>query len=210
MPASEAAKDIVLKATITVDENDFSGSWTMSIPKYAEKLLASNATETEKTLVKDVLAYINSAYLYFNKTTVGVVDEILGTYNGTLDTTTPETNATVGLKGATLVLEATPAVRFYLADNADKSAYTFYVNGEKVEAKEGTDKTGAYLEVSLYAYKMCETVTYKISGVESGSYHIGEYYEYAKTLENADLTALVENFWSYCQAARAYKLAYQG
>ena len=205
MPASEAAKDIVLKATITVDGKDYSGTWTMSIPKYATKVLSSDATETEKTLVKDVLAYINSAYLYFNKTTVSAIDEILGTYKGTLDTTTPETNATVGLKGATLVLEATPALRFYLADDADKNAYTFYVNGGKVAAKEGTDKTGTYLEVSLYAYKMCETVTYKINGVESGSYHIGEYYEYAKTLENANLTALVENFWIYCQSAKAYK-----
>ena len=52
---------------------------------------------------------------------------------------------------------------------------------------------------------MCETVTYKINGVESGSYHIGEYYEYAKTLENANLTALVENFWIYCRSAKAYK-----
>ena len=204
--ASEAAKNIVFAATLNIGDTTASGSWTLSIPKYATKVLSSDATETEKTLVKDVLAYINSAYLYFNKTTVNAIDEILGEeYKGTLVNDAEETDATVGLKGATLVLDAKPALRFYLADNADKTAYKFYIGGSEVTATEGTDKIGAYLEVSLYAYKMCETVTYTIDDEVSGSYNVGAYYKNASEGTDALLTALVENFWIYCQSAKAYK-----
>ncbi|MBQ3015174.1 MAG: hypothetical protein IJD79_00180, partial [Clostridia bacterium] len=38
LPAKEAARNIILKATVTVDGKDYTGSWTMSIPKYAAAL----------------------------------------------------------------------------------------------------------------------------------------------------------------------------
>ncbi|MBR2650234.1 MAG: discoidin domain-containing protein, partial [Clostridia bacterium] len=84
MPASEAARDIVLKVILTIDGKDYTGSFTMSIPSYAKKIIEMNPSEAEVTLVKDVLAYIRAAYVYFNAAdkdeAIAVIDEVLGTY----------------------------------------------------------------------------------------------------------------------------------
>jgi hypothetical protein len=114
---------------------------------------------------------------------------------------------TTGLKGATLVLDATPAIRFYLADGADASAYKFYVGGDAVATVMGTDTTGAYIEIDVNAYKMCETVTYTVNGTDGGSYHIASYYKYASEGTDATLTSLVDRLWKYFQSARAYRNA---
>ena len=66
MVASEAARNVVLKAIITIDGKDYNGTFTMSIPKYSQKVLVSDANATEKTLVKDVSedgVYANYRYV---------------------------------------------------------------------------------------------------------------------------------------------------
>ena len=106
------------------------------------------------------------------------------------------------------MLESTPAVRFYLHGNADKDAYKFYVNGSLVAASEGVDNRGAYLEVSLYAYKMYEAISYTVNGAFGGSYHVLDYYEFALLEEDEALIAVVEAFRIYTESARAYKLQF--
>ena len=206
LPAAEAVRDVVLVATISVGEGTATGTFTFSIPKYAEKVIASGNV-TEITLVKDVLSYVRAAYVYFDKTDAAAmakIDAILGeNYDAE---NAPEFNGsaevpTVGLESATLVLGATPAIRFYISGNAD--SYEFYVNGIKLNTV--TDTNGEYIEMDVYAYAMCDTVIYYIDGVESGSYHINSYYEYAKTLDDAELVNLVERFAKYCESAKAYK-----
>jgi hypothetical protein len=63
--------------------------------------------------------------------------------------------------------------------------------------------------MDVYAYAMCETITYKINGTESGSYHINSYYKFVTTDEeyknDAELINLVERFAKYCESAKAYR-----
>ena len=210
LPAKRAAESVTLNSTVVSSETLSGGTstFTFSIPKYATKILDSEATETEKTLIKDILVYINAAYRYFNNTTVAQIDSIIGTYKGTLTNNKPDTNIGTGFEAATFVLESTPAVRFYLHGNADKDAYKFYVNGSLVAASEGVDNRGAYLEVSLYAYKMYEAISYTVNGVFGGSYHVLDYYEFALLEEDEALIAVVEAFRIYTESARAYKLQF--
>jgi hypothetical protein len=212
LPASEAAKNIVLKAVVTIDGTNYNGTWTMSIPKYASKII-NDGNEAEVQLVKDVLSYIRAAYSYFDKTdaeAMAKIDALLGddydaknspVFDGSADAPTE------GLKAATFVLNATPAIRFYITDT--NANYEFFVNGIKLAVKEGSDENGAYLEMDVYAYAMCETIVYKINGVESGSYHINSYYTFVTTDEeykdDSNLINLVERFAKYCESAKAYR-----
>ena len=209
LPAAEAARAVKLVATVSIGEKIATGTFTFSIPTYAQKVITTG-NEIETTLVRDVLSYVRSAYVYFgkqDKAAIANIDTIIGeNYDAE---NTPELNGsaetpTVGLKSATLVLGATPAIRFYISGSPD--SYEFYVNGVKLNTVTVTDGDGkTYVEMDVYAYAMCDTVTYCIDGVESGSYHINSYYEYAKTLNDSELVNLVERFAKYCESAKAYK-----
>jgi len=209
MAASEAARVIKLVATISVGESTATGTFTFSIPKYAEKVIASGA-EVEVQLVKDVLSYIRAAYAYFGTTdaeAMAKIDELLGeNYD---ESSAPVMNGsaekpTLGITAVTYNLTATPAIRFYLADGYTASMFSFSICGEAVTAVEGNDSTGAYLEISLYAYKMCETIDYVV-GEDKDSCHIKCYYEWSKTKNNDALVKLVLRFAKYCESAAAYR-----
>jgi hypothetical protein len=120
--SSEAAKNVTLTASVVADGVNATATFTFSIPKYAAKLLAdANATEVEKTLVRDVLAYIKEAYNYVGFAADNTAEEIarvnaliksvIGDY-----TAVPEksgtTNTVAGVTGVTLNLDATPSIRF--------------------------------------------------------------------------------------------------
>ena len=204
LPSAEAAKDIVLKAVINVGGKDYNGSWTMSIPKYAAKVLnnASSAT-VEKTLVKDVLAYIRAAYNYegfasFNDAEEiarvnALIDSIIGNYSGTPETVGTTSNASP-VTGVTLNLDAKPTIRFYTTD----TSLSFFANGKKLNTVSGTDANGTYVELDVYAYALCETITY----TGGGSYHISSFVDGAKGQPHE---ALVKAFVKYVESAAAYR-----
>ena len=199
-----------MKATLTAGDFTASKSYTFSTVRYAELVLAGE-NETEKALVKSVLSYVRAAYAYFGTTdeaAMAKIGAILGKNYDKDNAHAQEGSAdsvTAGFKGATLVLDATPAIRFYLDDGADISAYAFYIGTTKVNTVTGTDTNGAYIEIDVYAYAMCETVTYTVNGTEGGSYHIASYYAYAAAGTDATLTALVDRMWAYFQSARDYR-----
>jgi len=209
LAANEAAKDILLNVTVLFGDKTAKGTFTFSIVKYAQKVIADGNT-LEVTLVKDVLAYVNAAYSYFNGETVSAIDTILNGYKGTLTVEGSADVPTEGIVGATFVLDATPSIKLYLPADTDVSAYTFSEGGRALEYTTGTETLNVdgvdvecvYVEIAVYAYRMCEAITYT-NGKVSGSYHINAYYEFAKN--DAELASLVESFWIYCQSARAYK-----
>ena len=225
LPAAEAARDVVLKATVIANGKDFDGTWTMSVPKYAKKVIDSKtSTDVEKTLVKDVLAYIKAAYVYFNgidKTLVSdaaleaaneKIGAILGDYSNTFAKADGSTN-TPGLTAATLVLTENPIVRFYLAEGKTKEDYTFkYGNTVLGYAAEGTAElngvTYNYVDISLYAYQLTGEITYT-DGTNSGTYHINSYYDFVTTdneyKDNENLITLVEKLYNYAKSAEAYR-----
>ena len=216
MVASEAAKSIVLKAIVTIDGKDYNGTWTMSIPKYAKKVLGSNASDVEKALVNDVLAYIKAAYIYFNaedkSEVINVIDEILGDYNSAFEKVEGITDAEDGLWGVVIVLEEKPAVRFVLPEGVTADKYTFKSGNKTLSYTVGTKTIGAkthyYAEVSLYAYQLISEITYT-DGTNSGSFHINSYYDFVTTdnehKDNANLISLVEKLYNYCKSSEAYR-----
>ena len=210
LSAKEAARDVVLNAIVNVGEKKATGTFNLGIIGYSEKILA-DGTDTEKTLVRDVLSYIRAAYAYFNTddvASVSIIDAILGeNYDAN---SAPEFDGsavapTTGLSSVTFVIDATPTVRFYLASGAEADAYKFYINGVLLNTVTGTNDGFTYIELDTYAYAVCETVTYTINGVESGSFHINAYYEWTKTENDTELVTLVERFAKYCESAKAYR-----
>ena len=224
MSAFEAAAVIPLCVELEIGGSLYTGKWSISIPKYVEKVLAkSDIGTTEKTLAKDILAYIRSAFAFEgleNSDEVKAIDEILDGY--TSDNTINVQNAIKDsdLVGATFVLDSTPAVRFYIGEyNYDQ--FTFFVGGKAVDEDYMTygsdDDYGAYVDISLYAYQMTETFSYVIDVEEgndiTGSYNLISYYAYISgdgenDYDGADkalLTDLVAKFYNYCASAAAYR-----
>ena len=208
LDAKSAARDVVLRAKVALGDKTASATFTFGIVKYAEKILA-DGSDAEKTLVKDVLSYVRAAYAYFGTNdaqTVSRINTILGDNYDANNAPTVEGSATAetaGLKSATFVLDGTPAMRFYLADGADASKYAFFIDDTRVKTETSAD--GKYIDIDVYAYALCETVTYTIDGVESGSFHIRAYYEWSKTQNNDNLVNLTARFWKYLQSARDYR-----
>ena len=203
LPSAEAARSIVLKATVTADENDYTGTWTMNVPKYAAKVIA-DGTDVEKALAKDLLAYVKAAYNYFADYNTAeeiarvntLIDSILGDYKSapTISGTVAKDNAGI-VTDVTLNLDYKPTIRFYVTD----TTVPFYLDGKKLNTVSGVDeKYGAYVELDVYAYALAETITFG----DGGSYHISDFLTKS---EGADYENLVACFVKYVESAAAYR-----
>ena len=207
-----AARSIKLEVNIYNGDEIVRGTFTLSIIKYAKKVLKSG-DEIEKQLISDILSYVRAACIYFAPQNTEAVKEINAIIGENYDVNNPPaeegsvSESCEGIKAATFVLKSTPSFIFYFEDGVDPLSYSFKANGKDVSFSVKSDINGTYAEISLYAYSMCETVTYYIDGVETGSYHIASYYEWSKTQNDETLSNLVERFWKYCQSAREYKNA---
>ncbi len=209
LDACDADKEVKLLATFSDGEKTNVGEFTLSIAKYAKKLLASNESDTTKKLIKDVLAYINSAKKFFGMSESAEIGEILGTYESAFAPNTAE-NTAVGLKGATFVLGAKPSVRFYIADGFTAQDFTFKRGEEVLSFKTGADDKGAYIEITSNAYTMIETITYTVNGADGeGKYNLASYCDYVMNEYNesdkALLSDLAKKFYNYCESAGAYR-----
>ncbi|MBE6536379.1 MAG: glycerophosphodiester phosphodiesterase family protein [Ruminococcaceae bacterium] len=203
LPSAEAARSIVLSVNITVDGADFEGSFTMSVPKYAKKVMNLDAaSEYEKTLAKDVLAYVKAAYSYFTEFNTAeeiarvnaLIDSIIGDYKAE-PVSSGVTNTVSPVTSVTLNLDSKPSIRFYVTD----TNLEFYANGRKLNTVTGTDATyGAYVELDVYAYVLAETITYG----NGGSYHISDFLEGAKGTNYENLVAC---FIKYTESAADYR-----
>ncbi len=215
IPAAEAARSISLNVTLKLGEKYSSGSWTVSIPKYAEKIISESASEVEIKLVKDVLAYVKSAYAYFESDDAESVslkiDEILGKYSGLYGISSRDSKKYNNLKAATLSFDAKPAFKLYLSKSFKVGDYRFFSNGEEItDFAVGYDDGGEYVVLNLYAYQMCADLIYKVNG-EVGTYSINNYYSYiSKTAFKDDkkdaLLDLVRKFYNYSQSSADYYL----
>ena len=158
-----------------------------------------------------MLQYIRAAYAYFgtaDEEQLAKIDTLLGEYASKPTVEGSAADETTGLKSATLVLSGKPSIRFYLADGADASKYKFFIDGKQVATEVAED--GSYVDIDVYAYALCETVTYTVDGETGGSFHINAYYTYVSgdkytAADKAELVALTESFWRYLQSARAYR-----
>jgi len=200
--SSEAAKEMKLIANVTVGEDTATATFTFSIPKYVSKVLANeSATEIEKTLAKDVLAYIKEAYNYFdthnNEEEIArvnaLIESIIGDYTAAPVSTGTTVNA-AGVTTVTLNLDAKPTIRFYVTD----TTLEFSANGKKLNTVTDSDTKGTYVELDVYAYALCETISYG----NGGSYHISNFVNGATSTE---YESLVKAFVKYVESAADYR-----
>ena len=201
--SSDAAKEIKLVANVTVGDVNAVATFGFSIPRYSEKLIA-DGTDVEKTLAKDVLAYVKAAYNYFKNYNTEeeiarvntLIDSILGDYKAAPTTSGAVAKDNSGIvTDVTLNLDAKPTIRFYVTD----TTVSFYQNGKKLNTVSGTDeKYGAYVELDVYAYALCETITY----ADGGSYHISDF---VKGSVGTSHEALVNAFVKYVESAADYR-----
>ncbi len=203
LPAAEAARNVVLSATVSVGDISFNGTWTLTVPKYAAKLV-EGGSDVEKQLAKDVLAYVQAAYNYFVDFNTeeeiarvnALIDSILaigGDYDGT-PVSSGVTNTVAPVIGVTLNLDENPTIRFYVTD----TKVSFYANGRKLSTVSGTDANGAYVELNVYAYALAETITYG----EGGSYHISDFLEKSAGEDHENIVAC---FIKYVESAADYR-----
>ena len=198
--SSEAASEIKLVASVNASGTDATATFTFSIPKYAAKVIAGG-NDVEKTLAKDVLAYIKAAYEYFTEhndkaeieRVAALVDSIIGDYKA-VPVSSGATNTVAPVVSVTLNLSAKPTIRFYVTN----TAVEFYANGKKLNTVTGVDATyGAYVELDVYAYALCEAITYA-----GGSYHISSFVNGAKGTAHE---TLVNAFVKYVESAADYR-----
>ena len=214
LPSAEAARNIPLTVTFG---DEASASYTLSILKYASKLLADEgATATEKTLVCDMLAYVKSAYTYFGTAgaseIASAIDAIIGTGASSFEKIS-DTNGSMavgaGVNGVTFILDAEPRVRFYFAQGTDLTNYAFKIDGvaQKFTATSETigETNFVCADISLFAYKMIGTVEVYNGSTKLGSFHINDYYDFALTQNSPTLVEVVERFYMYCKSAKAYR-----
>ena len=210
LPAAEAARNISL--TVTFGE-EAEASLTLSLLKYATKLLANSTSQTEKTLVCDMLAYVKQAYAYFGSpdatSVADAIDAIIG--NGATDFAKVDgttTNMTTP-ESVSFILDAEPKVRFYFAEGTSLESYSFKISGETVSYtvtnKTVGENTFVCADISLFAYRMIDTVEVYLDGVKQGSFHINSYYDFALTQNDNALVGVVERFYVYCKSAKAYR-----
>ena len=203
LPAAEAARNIVLSVTVAVGGESFGVSFTMTVPKYAAKLI-TNGTDVEKTLAKDVLCYVKAAYEYFAEfntseeieRVVALVDSIIGDYTS-VPVSSGETVTVAPVTAVTLNLGEKPTIRFYLTD----TSIEFFLGERKLNTVKGEDEYGVYVELNVYAFALSETITY----TGGGSYHISDF---VKGSAGKDYETLVKAFVKYTESAADYREAY--
>ena len=209
LAANESLRDIPVVITLNTDGKVIRYSQTFNVVKYSKLILDGEHSHEEKALIRDMLSYARAAYVYFktdDAASVAQINAILGENYDVANAPAIEGSTVANapdFKSGTFVLDGTPAMRFYLADGADATKYAFFIDGKRVNTEVSED--GKYIDIDVYAYALCETVTYTADGAEGGSYHINAYYEWSKTQNNENLTNLVARFWKYLQSARAYR-----
>ena len=175
--------------------------------------MAGNYTNTVKALAKDIVSYVRSVYVYedLDKATIARLTAIIGEdydYESVPDTSCAAIQNTPGLSSASLELRDAPTFRFYIDGSYDASLYRFTVNGIRVDSEILVDTDGrVFIRVAPYAHSIATTVSYTIVGTDiSGSFNLKAYYNYALTLDDANLVSLVERLWKYSESAKAYKI----
>ena len=214
LPAGETLESFALKVALVSGETTVDASWTLDVFKYTKAVLAGEYNDTTKTLMKDMLVYASAAHTYFENTEsvsakLAEIETLLNGYTATLPTgEVKKPTDNTYFTDVAVYLGAVPSFRFYLADGYTVDSFTFTVGGRNVKATLGNDNDdkGDYLEVTMYAYMMLEDVSYTVVGTEvTESYNLFAYYTYAKTLNNDNLTAIVEALMTYAASAKDYR-----
>lgn len=203
--------------SLSVQTTAHKQSWELDVIDYAEALILGEYTAVEKTLARDILAYVRAAYLYKNGDDAAKVssrvEEIIGDeYSVSPDTSDEVRMSTEGLDAAGLLLKDSPILVFYpeLNDNGttkyELSAYSFTASGTVLTSEPVSIDGKTAILVYTYAYAVTDTVGYTVAGTDiSGEYNLAAYLANAQTSGEQNLIDLVLALWQYSDAAMAYR-----
>lgn len=220
--ASKAAENISLVVNLLYGEEEYSGSWTLNVVGYAEKVLAGSYGDVTETLMLDMVNYIKQAYTYFE--TVGLVatdeltaaknriNSILGEDYDSSVTVTGEAvndNDNSGLSDAKLQLGAEIAFVFTPENPAYADKYVFKQNGVVLSSEVVKEGEKVVIVVKTYAFRATETLTYS-ANIDSdtvlvGSFNLKSYYDYLRSLNDENAARVVEALWKYSNSAALYR-----
>ena len=208
LPSDGLLANIVLSVAINTESTTVNKNWTLNVYDYAEAIIEGNFDSTTKTLMKDILVYASSAYEYFGNneeasSVLSLVDELLGEYGAKLPSGEAKTfSDSACFTNVSVHLGSVHTFRFYLADGYSADDFEFFIGNIPVNVTIGE----GYIEISTYAHKLLDDLTFTLSGDEAvGAYNIYSYYEYVKTLDNPEKTAYVEALMKYSSSAKAYR-----
>ena len=212
IPAPESLDDIKLTVRLNSGSATVDANWTLNVLNYTKSVINGSYDDTTKTLMKDMLVYASAAHTYFENEldSVKAAEVALLTDGYTKEMPTGEAKKPTEKTYFTDVmvnLDKIPSFRFTLASGYTAEDFTFKVGNRNATVIAGD----GYVEVVMYAYMMLDDVTFTVkeTGVTE-SYNLYAYYEYAKTLNNANLTAIVEALMKYSVSAKAYRESVTG
>ena len=210
LPAGETLADIKLCVILNSGNTTVDANWTLNVYNYTKAVLGGNYDDTTKTLMKDMLVYAEAAHTYFENTEavaakLAEIKTLLGDYAAEMPIGEAKAPADkTYFTDVAVYLGEVPSFRFYLAEGYTAADFSFKVGNRTVETKASED--GKYVEIVMYAYMMLDDVTFTVKTTgATGTYNLYSYYEYAKTLNNANLTAVVEGLMKYSVSAKAYR-----
>ena len=212
LPVSESLRSINLFATLTENGKAVSCSRSFDLIDYAVEINGGDYAAVEKQLACNMLSYARAAYSYFGvagaEESIARINAILGDGYDTANkpaSGVAKAPANEAFKSVTLNLGGVPAFRFYLADGYEAADLVFATRGSMLEVTEGTDVNGRYVELVMYAYRMCDDVTVSVSGSSATEvYNVYSYYEYALTVGDS-VSLLVERLMAYSASAELYR-----
>jgi len=208
LPAGETLSDIKLCVTVNHGDTTANANWTLNISNYAKAIMNGEFDDVTKTLMKDMLVYAVAAHNYFDNTEevaekLAQIETLLEGYEKAMPTgEAKKPSDKTYFTDVKVYVGDVPSFRFTLAEGYTADDFTFNV-GEKAA---NVIKGDGYVEIVMYAFRMLEDVTFtvKATGV-SESYNLYAYYEYAKTLNDAKLVAIVEGLMKYSVSAADYR-----
>ncbi|MBE6536381.1 MAG: sialate O-acetylesterase [Ruminococcaceae bacterium] len=208
LPAGETLSDIKVCVKLNSGNTTVDANWTLNVLNYTKSILAGEYDNVTKTLMKDMLVYASAAHTYFENTEavsakLSEIATLLEGYAKEMPTgEAKQPTGTTYFKEVTVNLDKVPSFIFTLADGYTADDFTFKVGSRPATVIAGD----GYVEIVMYAYMMLDDVTFTVKGTDvTESYNLYAYYDYAKTLNNANLTAIVEALMKYSVSAKAYR-----
>jgi len=213
LPVANSLNDIKLTVRLNSGDTTVDANWTLSVLNYAKSIVNGSYDEVTNNLVKDMLVYASAAYTYFGEDLeekAAEISTLLDGYTKDMPTETTAVNTTskTYFSDVVISLDEVPSFRFYLTDGYTADDFTFKVGTRNVEATLSED--GKYLEITMYAYMMLDTVSYTVTDKTTNTevteqYNLYSYYEFAKTLNDANLVSVVEGLIKYSASAADYR-----
>ncbi len=204
--AHEAANNLTFTVVANLGGEDYTLTLNYSVLAYANQLMAQTQSESEKALIKSVIAYVKEAYAYaaLSDSTVVAPAELVAfdsDVEAAENNATPYTHLTSAILGAQLKLDS--AVKLVL--NLDDSfSGTVRVNGVAYVVENGALADGSEsIFFELRAKELYNTPIVIATDSESAEFTLAGYAK-RDAVAQSSAKALVDALYTYTYYANAF------